>query len=344
MACPDSGRRCQLVMPGFAEVFESLPTPQPERPGATVFSARPVGTADTHRIAKQSTGAPALLISVSSSTGGVSRPAPIELENLQVQHDLDCAISQPDGARETGRFSVIRCKGDSRELHTYFLRVSEAIVQAIGPAPTIAQVAAAVDRLLELFSAMSLPAKKSVQGLWAEVYLVASGADPALLIQAWHAEPGDRYDFNDRARRIEVKSCTGSPRRHHFTLEQLTPPRGARVLIASLYAQRAGGGVSIADLVERIRSAVNDPELVLRLESIIAATLGDSWPNGLRDHFDEEVADDSLLFFRAEAVPSIADNLPPELSQVRFIADLSAAMSTGKEEFESEGGIFAAVV
>jgi hypothetical protein len=265
------------------------------------------------------------------------------LENLQVRHDLDCVISQPDGGQETGRFSVIQCKGDSRDLHAYFLRIAEAVVKVLGPAPTRTQVSTAVNRLVELFSAMSMPSRKSVQGLWAEVYVISGGQNPAALIEAWHSTPEDRYDFCEGSRRIEVKSCTGPPRRHHFTLEQLTPPRNARALIASVYVQRAGSGVSIADLIERIRGGIDDPELVLRLESIVAATLGDCWPNGLRDHFDEEAAEDSLRFFFVEAVPSISSTLSAEISQVRFISDLTAASPAQKEDFATSGGIFAAV-
>lgn len=328
-------------MPTLAEAFAALPLPVQERPEAIVFSAAPAVGCPTHRIARQLSGSPALLLRVDASAE--PRPAPVELENLQVQHDLECAISKPDGGRETGRFSVVRCKGSSRELHAYFLRIADAILQVVGPRPTRAQVAAAIDRLVELFSAMSLPSKKSVQGLWAEVYLIARSEAPDAMIRAWHSTPEDRYDFGEGGRRIEVKSCGGPPRRHHFTLEQLTPPRGAKAIVASLFVQRTGSGVSIADLIERIGSEVPDSDLILRLETVVAATLGDCWPNGLRDHFDEETANESLSYYDSVSVPTIGGSVPAELSQVRFVSDLSSVTPQAVEAMRREGGIFAAV-
>lgn len=327
-------------MPTLVEAFDALPVPAGSA-DATIFSARPAAGAETHRVAKQVNGAPALLISVGAAPS-TPRPASVELENIQIQHDLECVVSQPDGGQERGRFSVILCKGEGRELHAYFLRVSGPLLQVLGSSPTRAQVSRAIDQLVELFSAMSLPARKSVQGLWAEVFLIVRASEPATLIEAWHANPEDRYDFGTGSQRIEVKSCSGAPRRHHFTLDQLTPPPGVQVMVASTFAQRTGNGASIADFIDRLRESVHRPELILRLEKLVAMTLGDCWPNGLRDHFDEQVADDSLRFYRSDSVPSIVGALPIELTQVRFVADLSAAEAVQNEDLQEAGGILSA--
>lgn len=324
-------------MPTLVEVFDALPTPAGQ-PGATIFSARPASGAETHRVAKQVNAAPALLISVGPGQT-TPRPASVELENIQVQHDVECVVSQPGGAQERGRFSVILCKGEGRELHAYFLRVSEPLLQVLGANPTRAQVSRAIDQLVELFSAMSLPSRKSVQGLWAEVFIIARAADPAVLIESWHANPEDRYDFGTGSQRIEVKSCSSAPRRHHFTLEQLTPPPGVRVLVASAFVQRTGNGVSISDFIDRLREAVPRPDLILRLERLVATTLGDCWPHGLRDHFDEQVAEDSLRFFWSSSIPSIPAALPASLTQVRFVADLSGVEPADDADLREAGGI-----
>lgn len=326
-------------MPTLVEVFDGLPAPTGQ-PGMT-FSARPASGAGTHRVAKQVNGAPALLISVGPNQG-TARPAPVELENIQVQHDVECVVSQPGGAQERGRYSVVLCKGESRELHAYFLRVSEPLLQVLGENPTRTQVSRAIDQLVELFSAMSLPPRKSVQGLWAEVFIIARADNPATLIESWHANPEDRYDFGTGSQRIEVKSCSAAPRRHHFTLEQLTPPAGVQVLVASTYAQRTGNGVSISDFIDRLRDTVPRADLILRLERLVAATLGDCWPHGLRDHFDEQAAESSLRFFSAAAIPSIPTALPAALTQVRFIADLSGVEPLEDADLREAGGIHSA--
>jgi len=314
---------CQEVWNlNLAAIFNSLPPVGPDRLGAEVFSALPVPGLPRHRIGKNKSGSPALLIGVRED--GDRRPPAVELANLQVAHDVTCAISQADGTKETGRFSVVQCRGLGPELHAYFLRVSEPLVQMLGGTPTRAAVSVAIDKLVELFSSMSLPSKKTVQGLWAEVFLIAQAANPEALLKAWHVEPVDRYDFSSGPDRIEVKSYSGKVRRHHFTLEQLRPPRGTRVLVASINVLMAGGGVSLSNLIDDIRARIGGrPELIMRLEAVVAAALGECWPNGLNDRFDREAAQESLRFYDAHNIPSI-DGVPPSISEVRFVADISA--------------------
>ena len=94
-----------------------------------------------------------------------------------------------------------------------------------------------MDRLIELFRAMTTPSRKSVQGLWAELFLIAQSRQPTILVDAWHMLPEDRYDFAMDDQRIEVKSFSGSLRQHHFSLEQLQPPEGVKTLIASMLVE-----------------------------------------------------------------------------------------------------------
>ena len=129
---------------------------------------------------------------------------------------------------------MIRCASTDRALHLYFLRVADAVLATFGEQPTGREVTQAIDHLVELFHAVEQPARKSLQGLWAEVFLIARAADPAALVEAWHGVSTDRYDFMVGSQRIEVKSTAGSTREHHFSLEQLHPPEGTEVLIASL--------------------------------------------------------------------------------------------------------------
>jgi hypothetical protein len=83
--------------------------------------------------------------------------------------------------------------------------------------------------------------RKSVQGLWAELFLMARLRDPSALVAAWHSQLGDLYDFSAGSQRIEVKSAIGRIRRHHFTLEQVLPIPRTRVLIASVLVERGRG-------------------------------------------------------------------------------------------------------
>ncbi len=272
-----------------------------------------------HRIARAASGGPVLLVSVRPSDS--APPPPLVLEHLTVQHDVVCRVVAPDGAEETGTFTVVRCT--SPELGEHFLRVLHPIVEAVGPGPTRRDAAGAVRRLAELFQALQAPPRQSAQALFAELLVIALSLDPVALARAWHVEPEDRFDFNNGAERVEVKSTSGETRRHHFSLEQVRPEADVRVLVVSARVVRAAGGLSLGTLLDRVRSLLaGDVDLLLRVDHVVAQSLGGSLRRALRERFDEEVARSSLLFLRAEDVPAVSPSLPPNVSGVQFVADL----------------------
>ena len=111
-----------------------------------------------------------------------------------------------------------------------------------------------MSRLIELFRAMSEPPRKSVQGLWAELFVISRSHHPSILIDAWHTMIEDQYDFAMGNQRIEIKSFSGDVRNHHFSLEQLHPPTGVIALVGSILVARSQAGESLHDLREKYRT------------------------------------------------------------------------------------------
>ena len=134
------------------------------------FSAIPIPGYEQHRLGKDAYGRPLLLISI-LDVRSQRQPAPIVLKHLTVMYNLNCRVSRPDSTFEEERFTVIHCTGDDATLQAYFLRVASAIVISLKDPPTQSDVANAINRLIELFRAMTKPPRKSVQGLWAELFL-----------------------------------------------------------------------------------------------------------------------------------------------------------------------------
>jgi hypothetical protein len=162
---------------------------------------------------------------------------------------------------------------------------------------------------------------------------------------AWHAAPEEAYDFNTGTQRIEVKSAAGGVRQHYFTLEQLQPPTGVRMLVCSVFVERAGGGLSVAELASKARSKVAaHADRLLRIDQVVAASLGQGWRNGLEDRFDYERARDSLAFFWPARIPSVAAQVPAGVSDVRFRSDLSGIPAVGTRELQEAGGLFRAAL
>jgi hypothetical protein len=311
--------------------------------GTVRFTAHPLAGYEGYRVAKDVDGAPAILVSVSRL--GAERANPIAIEHLIVQHDVECRIADSSEKLEVGRFSLIRCRGQERSLHVYFLRVVGALIATLGPDPSQDAVAVGVNKLVELFRAMSEPSRKSIQGLWAELFVIAQSKSPIVLVQAWHAALNDVYDFSRGEQHIEVKSSLEQIRQHYFSMEQLNPPTGTQVLVVSICVSRATMGEALTDLVDKIRRRMpNDFDLLLRIESIVAYTLGDNWRAAVEDQFDWELATKTVAYFDAAQIPGIRSELPTGVSGVSFISDLSNTRRADLSTFRSTGSLFQALM
>ena len=213
----------------------------------------------------------------------------------------------------------------------YFLQVAAPpLVDALGPAPTQLDVSVALSRLSELLQSITQAPQASAQGLWAELFLIDSSPSPIGLASAWHAEPRERFDFAQGTQRVEVKSTSTEPRRHVFSLEQVRPPADLEVVVASLIMPRSTGGLSLGDLLARVRSKLAaDLDLVQRLDQVVAQILGHSLQAALQHRFDEAAAATSVRYYAADDVPAVGLPLPAEVTAVRFIADLSGVVPQG---------------
>jgi hypothetical protein len=195
---------------------------------------------------------------------------------------------------------------------------------------------------MELFQALAGPAKKTVQGVWAELLLIRLSSDPSALAAAWHREPAERFDFSAGPQRIEVKSSSNRRREHFFSLEQLTPTGGSRIVVASIFVERVGGGVSLRTLFDDTRELlVADPELVSRFDTVFYSCLGSGWADAIDESFDWELARDSLAYYPSHVVPRPENRTPETVFDVRFRADLGSIASLQVHELIELGGLIA---
>jgi len=328
--------RRKIIMQDLLSLFKELP--KPDQGDVQSFSAIQIG-GTSHRVGKDTAGCPVLLLSTTSGHGGPQ----IHLEHLEVQHSIRCRVISSKVVEE-GIFTVIRCANANEELAGYFFNSIDPVLRVLGPAPTLEEVSRAIAHLIELFRALVQPPIKSVSGLWAELFVIRTGRDPIALLNSWHSTPEEKYDFNSDVQRIEVKSASQRSRVHHFSLEQLTPPSGCRVVIASLFADRSGGGTSLGDLVQEIRNLLpGSPELEEKFDRVIAQTLGNALRQSMTSRFDRQLAQESLIFFDAYTIPKIPDPLPAGISEVHFKADLSGCSDLSRQVLMDMGGIFASL-
>lgn len=327
-------------MLNLVELFESLKPPHTRLNEENFFSAIPIFGYEPHRLGKDRQGFPVILLSIEDERSQIV-PAPITLEYLSVLYNVECRISQLNGDIERRKFTVIRCTGASSRLQTYFLHILSTIIVSLDNPPTSQDVNQAIKILIELFRAMTRPPRKSIQGLWAELYFMARVDQPTPLIEAWHIRPEDRYDFSLGNQRVEIKSTSHRVRQHHFSLEQLHPPAGIEVLVASIFVERTQAGQSLMELLEKIRSCIIDrPDLLLHVDEIVGLTLGSSWKHALQERFDEKLAEDSLAFYEVSTVPSVNPEIPLTVSKVHFMSDLTGLETINLSTYRNKGNLF----
>lgn len=328
-----------LVYNGLDLVSAFLGVPElPARDARTAdaFAVVPIPEFPAHRLGRDATGAPCVLLAVRASPGEAVALS-VTLAHLSVRHDVQCRLTSGSKTEEH-RMTVVRLLGGERELREPFLRVLGPIVAQLGDTPDANSVTRALHHLVDLFRALDRPPRKSVQGLWAEVFLLARASDPRQALRAWHATPGDRHDFVDGAERVEVKSAARGPRRHHFSLEQLTVPPGTSLLIASVHVEPAGAGTSLAELLAEVRVQVaTDATLAAKADAVAISTLGSLLAPALEMRFDREFAEATLAWYDGTEVPRVPSPIPSEVTDVRFSADLSAVTPLGGSMVRSRG-------
>jgi len=323
-------------------LFSSLPVPIKASNNES-FSAQAVEELSSYKLGKDVHCRPAVLISPSDPEKS-DIPYPIVLENISIRYDVHCQVTCIGQQDKLGRFIVIRCESNDSDLVEYFLRTMEVHIKSIELSPSFSQVASMVDKLVELFRALSQPSKKSIQGLWAELLIIAESSDPKLLLQAWHAKPDDRYDFYAGKQCIEVKSSSEQSRIHHFSLEQLNPPGDMKVIVASILVHRSNDGFSVVDIMDKLRSHLcEDYDLLAHLHQNVAVTLGSDWRQASFIKFDKQYSEQSIKIYNASSIPSVSCPVPLEVSDVRFKSNVSRIIPLNSKSLIDEGGLYSTI-
>jgi hypothetical protein len=304
--------------------LSKLHRPDPSMGGGRVFAGAKYPASQFHRLGKDGSGHIAVLLALDPAAKDGPLP-PVVLENISVVHSAKCRISDADGNLELGTYTVVSCTSDDKSLVRHFVTLMSSLVLALPDRPSCQTAAAAIQRMIRLFRALQRPSTRSIQGLWAELFVIKMACDAKALVRAWRGDPLERFDFAALTNRLEVKSTKWTRRSHLFSLEQLRTHGDIRVVIASMQVASLANGLTLARLWHDVRSRVeDDAELLLHVDQVVTTSIGRTWRRGLGFGFDDSVARNTLAFYDANSIPAVEGDLPRELSEVRFRSDISA--------------------
>lgn len=249
------------------------------------------------------------------------------------------------GTEQTTRVALLECKTHDQQLIAYFFRITQTLILD-DPASRDEEVfTKALERLIALFRALQKPGSRTVQGVWAELALLVWAPNPQEAILAWHSNPHELFDFSNGSTRLEVKSTSKPFREHEFILDQLGTTEPGATLIASILLQEDPDGLSIIDLVDRLREAtVGMQQLHERVIGVVTESLGHGWRGADTIRFGLELARDNLRIYRPDQIPSIPQPLPAGVANVRFTSKLDAVPDLPLTEAREIAALYAALL
>ena len=203
------------------------------------YAADNIPFSDTHKIGISYEGFPIFFIASSN----ISSLSNIKLDLISIQFNQLCRLklSNTDKPIEN-YYTIVALQTENVDYINYFIDVVEIVLSKLGNYPTQKQLHDEIQKLVDLFRCFNLPPQKTIQGLWAELFVISIASNPEYLLKAWHSSLNDVYDFNDGIDKIEVKSTSKSHRIHKFSYDQLSPTENTNLIISSIFVIQSGIG------------------------------------------------------------------------------------------------------
>lgn len=285
------------------------------------YAADNIPFSDKHKMGISQEGFPIFFIN--SST--ISTLSSIKLDLISIQFNQLCRLKLSNSGKSIKNYyTIVALQTGNVDYINYFIDVVEVILKKLGNSPTQKQLHDEIQKLVDLFRCFNLPPQKTIQGLWAELFIISRARNSEYLLKAWHSSVNDVYDFNDGIDKIEVKSTSKSHRIHRFSYNQLSPSEGSNLLISSIFVIPCGIGRNIFDLKEDIEDKIYSLELRYKLNEIIFRTLGSEFEKAYDFYFDYQQAVDSVLLIPSIHIPSLnGEGIPNEITNIHFDCDLS---------------------
>ena len=182
-------------------------------------------------IARGTDGAAVVLLR--GSHGPIVKPQ-LRLRHIEVDYGSRCRVAEAGVDPVEGDFIAIRCVEAKQPVLELFVRTVEALVATLPKEPSAAQTETLIEGLVELFRKLTQPARRSIKGIWAELFVIERSAVLEEMVAAWHSDTDEKFDFASERGYVEVKATEQAVRVHEFSLGQLRPNGNMPVIIASL--------------------------------------------------------------------------------------------------------------
>ena len=230
-----------------------------------------------------------------------------ETKSLRFYFNKRCVFEE-SGVTKEEVVHVLICKAPSADKLAAFVRLTYAFAEQIDRDDQN-YLPKFFSTLSGLFDKERTVTEIELQGLFAELYVILYFEDNGCSIaDYWQTRSKMKFDFSiSEKKRIEIKSTLKPERVHHFRHEQLLSEI-YDIIIVSVMLQKNDCGISIKDVVERIRDKYpTDYALLMRVETI-TSQVEESRLENLK--YDEEHLKRHIAFFDAKDAPHFNEKSP----------------------------------
>ena len=309
------------------ELYEKLYSPKE----LNVYNTDKISTNHNHLIGVNSKNQVAIIFDATGQSGVNDN-----LTNISLQHNLPCGIYDKSNERVDKKVSIILCKATDEKVKRLFLKSLEGTILSLKTKISQKEIDEFFKSLIKLFEKISKKRETGLIGLWGELFIIyncKNNEGLINLINAWHPENEETFDFYMSNEGIEIKTTSQGNRKHHFSYEQLVP-KNNKIIIASILLRPSNSGYSVKDLKEQIQKNLKDQTCIEKLNYLYdIITINSTEEQIDKTRYDLEWALRNINFYDQENVPKIIEPLQYGVSNVKFVSDLMNSKNI--ENFEN---------
>ena len=300
------------------KIFDSLDLPKKDG----VLKAKALKRNSRFYLCKSSDGCINFLIKTNGKTDSNS----YKLNHIDVSHNQNYQIEESN-ININIMCTHIKCKSDSVNISNIFFEQIHSLTSIIKEEDSDKLVGKKLDNLIEIFKSLNKKSITTIRGLWAELFIINVSSNVTQLMEAWHQDETDRYDFSSDLVNLEIKSRSKlKPVEAHFSNNQAYPPKGSKkTMICSVYVNSNSSGLSVLNLKDEISQKIKSPKLKDKLEANFYKILGDNINNDeINLLYDAEIAAQNCFIFNLDNIPKIPnEDIPSEILNFSFKVDLT---------------------
>ena len=249
---------------------------------------------------------------------------PRSFTNLEIRHSVECFIEKEPNSKEKEIFSIIVFKSTDVNLIKRFLELITLMLDNFSNEISTADIEKFVEELIEIFKPEENISKTTLTGVIGELITIYIADDKDKIINAWHTQNSENFDFYKENVALEIKSTLKNSRIHAFKINQLNNPK-IKILIGSFLIKEKINGVNFDKICDLIKSSIVDKEIEKKFITNLYKIIKTSYVNNFE--IDLNYSINNFFIYDAEKIPKIKD-APAGVTNVVFNSDLSSVEKT----------------